>query len=212
MSAEQVEVPAPSSPPVAAGGAALPARVLAGLAGVVWLAAISVGLLGIPLLVALAILGSAIVLRRRGRMLRRGQAWLVAFFSSGALIALAFGALILSLPPAERARLTSASSSAEEQPDLPDWLERLNQRSAQGGGAGGDAAADRLAESKPFQLYITIFTAVVLVAFLAALVGSLVWVGAGLLRYGRHGAWFPPGERTPLPGDPQHSPFVEASS
>lgn len=197
------------SPPAAAGGAALPARLLASLAGVVWLTAISIGLLGIPLLVVLSIVASAAVLRRRGRVLPRGQAWLVAFFSAGAVITLAFGALFLSLPPSERARLTSASANDAAQPDLPDWLERLNQRSAQGGGAAGDAAATRLAESKPFQLYITIFTAVVLVAFLAAFVGSLAWLGAGLLRIGLRGAWFPPGERRPLPGDPPHTPLVE---
>jgi hypothetical protein len=187
------------------------ARILAGIGGALWLLAISVGLLGVPLLVALTILASALVVGRRGRVLSRGHAWLIAFFSAGVVIALGFGALLLSLPAAERDRMSTAGSDPAAAPDLPDWLERLNQRSTQGGGAGGDAAAARLAESKPFQLYITIFTAVVLVAFLGAFAGSLTWLGAGLLRLAVRGAWFPPGERKPLPGDPLPSPFVEST-
>ena len=207
MSAEQPEVLTSGPASASAGGASLAARTLAALAGLGWLAAISVALLGVPLLVALTLLASAMLLRRRGRVLRRGQAWFIAFFSAGLLIALAFAAVMLSLPAADRARITSAGSTPAAEPALPDWLERLNQRAAPGG--GGDAAT-RLAESKPFQLYITIFTSVVLIAFLGALVGSLTWVGAGLLRLGARGAWFPPGERMSLPGDPQHAHIAGA--
>ena len=211
MFTEQPEVAtsAPQSAPLVR--APVAARILAGIGGVLWLVAISIGLLGVPLLVGLTLLASAILVGRRGRILPRGQAWLIAFFSAGVIIALGFGALILSLPAAERDRITAAGSDPAAEPNLPDWLERLNQRSAQGGGAAGDAAAARLAESKPFQLYITIFTAVVLVAFLGAFVGSLTWLGAGLLRLAIRGTWFPPGERKPLPGDPLHAPLVDGT-
>ena len=181
----------------------IPVRLAAGLAGVLWLAAVSVALLGLPVLVALAVWGAAALLSRRGQVLRRGSAWLVAFFSAGVLFALVLIALLLSLPPAERARLLEPSvAPTTAQPELPDWLERMAQRSSRGGGAGGQPTSSQLAESRPFQLYIAIFTSVILVALLGAIVGTLSWIGAGLLRLGVRGAWFPPGERRPLPGDP----------
>ena len=189
-----------STPPLAGTPRApMAIRALAGVAALAWLLAVGVPLLGIPLVAALGIGLAALLLRRRGRVLTRGYAWLVGSLVATFAIAAGFGIAILSLPPAQRAQVFSASN-AQARKDVspaPEWLERISPQ----GGASGNPAADRLAQSKPFQVYFGLVGGGIALLLMGSRAGSLTWVAATLGSYALAGRWLPPGERRPLPGD-----------
>ena len=194
--------------PVEDARAPIAVRMLAAVAGLLWLVAVGVPLLGVPVVAALGLGGAALLLRRRGRVLTRGYAWVVATTVATLTIAAVFGIAILSLPPAQRAQIFSGSS-AQARKDVspaPEWLERI----APQGGASGNPAADRLAQSKPFQVYFSLLGGGIALLIMGALAGSLTWVAATLFSYAIAGRWLPRGERRPLPGDERYEHAMHA--
>lgn len=187
--------------------APMAARVIAAIAGIAWLVAIGITLLGVPVVAAIGLGVAALLLRRRGRVLTRGYAWLLASGVAAITIGAVFAGALLSLPAAQRAQIFSASN-AQARKDVspaPEWLERIAPQ-----GSSGNPAADRLAQSKPFQVYFSLVGGGLALLLMGAVAGSLTWVAATLFSYAIAGRWLPPGEKRPLPGDERFEHAAQA--
>jgi hypothetical protein len=172
--------------PAPRGGIA--ARVGAGVAGLLVVLVAAVLTLGSALAAPIGVGIAWWVMRRRGRPLTRGWAWVAAASASTLAIALAFAVLVAALP---RGALENAMADAEARQDSsrPEWVERMAPSSAP-----QNAAAERIVESKPAQIYFGLIGVGLASLFFGTIAGSAGWGATMLGGYAATGRWLPKAE------------------
>jgi hypothetical protein len=149
--------------------------------------------LGAVLLAPLGMWAWSAFLHRRHRPASRATSWLAAMASVAVGLLAVAGFALASLPPGGVHRMTQAMDSASvasAKTPPPAWLERMAP-GAQARAASGSATPPSL------RTPLLIWGGGVALLFLAAIVGSLGWVGGMLGGFAVTGRW--PGAPVPTP-------------
>jgi hypothetical protein len=181
MTVPEVVQPASPSPTL---GTPMPMRILIFALGLLLLAFGALITLGTELIAILAMVVAWYVLKRKGRTLTHGKAWLA---SVGGTMVPVFVLLIGSMlsSPMKMPTATERKAAMERQQrvrdSMPELLKKLtaNQRQVT---PAADSIADKLLQNKKVMLWMSGMAAVLGSVMIGAFAGTLGW-GAGMLLY-----------------------------